>query len=110
MTSLTVRLKAQTTRRRKRERHGCDYDGWQIGPTHRNRGGGGRETGSGSGVKGEGEYDDEVEDGEAYDRFGSAFDRYEGIGVGSGVGTTGLGGVYGWYEARRIWEEFEGEG
>ena len=66
--------------------------------------------GAGSGVKGESEYDDEVEDGEAYERFGSAFDRYEGIGVGSGVGTTGLGGAHGWYEARRICEEFEGEG
>ena len=42
--------------------------------------------------------------------LGSAFDRYEGIGVGSGVGTTGLGGAHGWYEARRICEEFEGEG
>ena len=67
----------------------------------------------GSGARqrdGEGEYDDEVEDEEAYERFGSAFDRYEGAGAGSGVGTAGVGGVYGRYEARRIWEEFEGEG
>ena len=57
--------------------------------------------GAGSGVNDEGEYDDEVEDGEAYERLGSAFDRYGGAGAGSGVGTTGVGGVYGRYEARR---------
>ena len=56
------------------------------------------------------EYDEEVEDEEAYERFGSAFDRYEGAGAGTGAGTAGVGGVYGRYEARRIWEEFEGEG
>ena len=55
------------------------------------------------------EYDDEVEDEEAYERFGSAF-RCGGAGAGSGAGTAGVGGVYERYEARRIWEEFEGEG
>ena len=49
-------------------------------------------------------------DGEAYERLGSAFDRYKGVGVGSGVGATGLGGVCGWYETRRIWEELKGRG
>lgn len=47
----------------------------------------------------EGEYADEVEDEEAYERFGSSFDRH---GAGSGAGTAGVGGVYGRYEARRI--------
>ena len=34
---------------------------------------------------GEGEYDDELEDEEAYEQFVSAFDRYEGAGAGSGA-------------------------
>ena len=84
------------------------------GNTSSGAGAGGGVSGSlGSGARqrdGEGEYDDELKDEEAYDRFGSAFDRYEGAGAGSGVGTAGVGGVYGRYEARRIWEELEGEG
>ena len=51
------------------------------------------------------EYDDEVEDEEAYERFGSAFDRYGS----TGASTAGLG-VYGRYETRRVWDEFEGDG
>ena len=49
----------------------------------------------------ESEYDDEVEDGEAYEWLGSAFDQYGGAGAGLGVGTTGVGDVYGRYKARR---------
>ena len=51
---------------------------------------------------GEGEYGDEVEDEEAYERTGSAFDRYGGAGAGSFSGTDVVGGVYGRYEARKI--------
>ena len=45
-----------------------------------------------------------AEDGEAHERFGSAFDRYGGAGAGSGVGTTGV-----YMDGTRP-EEFEGEG
>ena len=55
------------------------------------------------------EYDEEVEDEEAYERFRSGLGRY-GAGAGSGAGTAGVGSVYGRYEAMRIWEEFEGDG
>ena len=51
---------------------------------------------------GEREYDDEVNDEEAYERFGSGHGRY-----GS---DARKGGVYEQCEAMRIWEEFEGDG
>ena len=54
------------------------------------------------------EYDEEVEDEDAYELFGSGLGQY-GAGAGSCAVMAGVGGVYGRYEVRRIWEEFEGD-